>query len=111
MLSKQTFSIHYFQRISPQINTVPGLFNPLAQGLFPGGTILPPVAPVAPTMPMRHRSFTDSESSGYMSFTEDSFLDDPPIQQLGSRLVGQSEMMRIMIENRQIEESEIDVDA
>ena len=109
MLSKQTFSIHYFQRISPQINTVPGLFNPLAQGLFPGGTILPPVAPVAPAM--RHRSFTDSESSGYMSFTEDSFLDDPPIQQLGSSLVRQSEMMRIMIENRQIEESEIDVDA
>jgi hypothetical protein len=109
LLSKQTNLTYFFQRLSPQITTVPGFFNPLAQGLFPGRPILPPVAPVAPAM--RHRSFTDSESSGYMSFTEDSFLDDPPIQQLGSLLVDQSEMIRIMVENREIEESVIDVDA
>ncbi|CBY15985.1 unnamed protein product, partial [Oikopleura dioica] len=101
-------------RLSPQI--APGLFNPLARGMLPAGCLpgqamLQPVTVPTTVTGMRHRSFTDSESSGYMSFTEDNFLEDPAMEQVGSRLIGRSEMMRVMLENREMEELEIDVDA
>ncbi|CAG5080251.1 Oidioi.mRNA.OKI2018_I69.PAR.g9518.t1.cds [Oikopleura dioica] len=94
------------QRLSPQIAHPPGSLPPLPRGMLPNP--FSSALPSPPFQAMRHRSFTDSESSGY--FTEE-FLEEPMENNFGqSSFMPNLNQMRRMLEENEDASSEIDID-